>query len=67
LFRASLTDAHADQVTIEPLDITEPDQISELRERLAGSGFDVLFINAGAANRNATETIARSRPMSSCE
>lgn len=51
-------DAHADQVTIEPLDITEPDQISGLRERLSGSAFDMLFVNAGTANHNAAETIA---------
>jgi NAD(P)-dependent dehydrogenase (short-subunit alcohol dehydrogenase family) len=54
-----LADTHADQLTIEPLDITEPDQISGLRERLTGSAFDILFVNAGTANHNATETIAQ--------
>ena len=53
-----LADAHPDQVTIEPLDVTEPDQISGLRERLSGGAFDMLFVNAGTANHNATETIA---------
>jgi NAD(P)-dependent dehydrogenase (short-subunit alcohol dehydrogenase family) len=53
-----LADAHPDQVTIEPLDVTEPDQISGLRERLSGDAFDILFVNAGIANREATETIA---------
>jgi len=53
-----LADAHPDQVTIEPLDVTEPDQIAELRDRLAGNALDILFVNAGTANRNATETIA---------
>jgi NAD(P)-dependent dehydrogenase (short-subunit alcohol dehydrogenase family) len=53
-----LADAHTDQVTIEPLDITEPDQISGLRKRLSGSAFDMLFVNAGTANRRAAETIA---------
>jgi NAD(P)-dependent dehydrogenase (short-subunit alcohol dehydrogenase family) len=53
-----LADAHADQVTIESLDITEPDQISGLRERLAELAFDMLFVNAGVANRRASETIA---------
>jgi NAD(P)-dependent dehydrogenase (short-subunit alcohol dehydrogenase family) len=53
-----LADAHADQVTIEPLDITEPDQLSGLRERLSGSVFDILFVNAGTANRHAAEIIA---------
>src|ERR1700712_5264705 len=52
-----LADAHADQVTIETLDITKPDQLSALRERLSGSVFDMLFINAGTANHDATETI----------
>lgn len=53
-----LADAHPDQVTIEPLDVTEPDQISGLRQRLSGDAFDILFVNAGIANREATETIA---------
>ncbi len=53
-----LADAHADQVTIEPLDITEPNQIAGLRKRLLGSAFDMLFVNAGTANHNQTETIA---------
>ncbi len=53
-----LADAHPDQVTIERLDVTEPDQISGLRERLLGSAFDMLFVNAGTANHDASETIA---------
>ena len=53
-----LADAHANQVTIAPLDITEPNQIAGLRERLAGSAFDMLFVNAGTANHDATATIA---------
>ena len=53
-----LADDHADQVTIEQLDITEPHQITGARERLAGSAFDVLFVNAGTANRDQAETIA---------
>ena len=53
-----LADTHVDQVTIEPLDITEPDQIVGLHERLAGRTFDMMFINAGTANRDAAETIA---------
>ncbi len=53
-----LADAHADQVTIERLDITEPEQTAGLRERLFGSGFDMLFVNAGTANNNQAETIA---------
>ncbi len=53
-----LADAHADQVTIEPLDITEPDQIGDLRQRLSGNAFDMLFVNAGTANQDPTATIA---------
>ena len=53
-----LRDAHADQVTIEQLDITEADQIAGLRERLAGSAFDMLFVNAGTANHDPATTIA---------
>jgi len=52
-----LADAHPDQVSIAPLDITDSDQISELRERLSGRAFDILFVNAGTANPT-TQTIA---------
>lgn len=53
-----LADAYADQVTIEQLDITEPTQIESLRDRLSSTVFDMLFVNAGTANRNQAETIA---------
>jgi NAD(P)-dependent dehydrogenase (short-subunit alcohol dehydrogenase family) len=53
-----LAQAHPDQVTIEQLDITEPDQIVALRDRLCGNAFDMLFVNAGTANRNQAETLA---------
>ncbi len=53
-----VADAHADQVTIEQLDITEPHQITAARERLSGSTFDMLFVNSGTANREQAETIA---------
>ena len=53
-----LADAHAGQVTIEQLDLTAPDQITGLRDRLSGSAFDMLFVNAGTANTNQAETIA---------
>ena len=53
-----LADAHPDQVVIESLDITAPDQLEGLRGRLAGQAFDLLFVNAGTANRRASETIA---------
>ena len=54
----ALADAHADQVTIEPLDITKPDQIADLRKRLSSSAFDMLFVNAGTANQDPAATIA---------
>ena len=53
-----LAEAHPEQVTIEPLDITEPEQIAGLRGRLSGTVFDMLFVNAGTANSNADDTIA---------
>ena len=53
-----LADEHAGRVEIESLDITEPDQIAALRDRLAGRSFDILFSNAGTANKNQDETIA---------
>ena len=53
-----LADAHPNRVTIERLDITEPEQIAALRGRLSGSAFDMLFVNAGTTNHNQAETIA---------
>ncbi len=53
-----LADEHGARVEIESLDITRPDQISALRDRLSGRRFDVLFVNAGTANRNQDETMA---------
>ncbi|TZG32125.1 SDR family NAD(P)-dependent oxidoreductase [Agrobacterium sp. B1(2019)] len=55
---ADLENRYPDLVTIERLDITDPDQIAALRDRLYGRTFDILFVNAGTANRNQGETIA---------
>jgi NAD(P)-dependent dehydrogenase (short-subunit alcohol dehydrogenase family) len=44
-----LADAHAGRIAIEPLDITQRDQIAALRDRLAGRRLDMLFVNAGIA------------------
>jgi NAD(P)-dependent dehydrogenase (short-subunit alcohol dehydrogenase family) len=52
-------EAHASQVAVESLDITDPQQISGVKQRLSGRTFDMLFINAGTANRNQAETIAQ--------
>jgi NAD(P)-dependent dehydrogenase (short-subunit alcohol dehydrogenase family) len=53
-----LARAHPDQVAVEQLDITEPEQIAALRDRLTGKSFDILFVNAGTANHDQAETIA---------
>jgi NAD(P)-dependent dehydrogenase (short-subunit alcohol dehydrogenase family) len=53
-----LADQHPDRVEIQSLDITEPAEIAALRDRLAGRNFDILFNNAGTANKNQDETIA---------
>ncbi|MEV8328777.1 SDR family NAD(P)-dependent oxidoreductase [Kitasatospora sp. NPDC059811] len=44
-------DAHAGQVEIETVDITEPEQVAALSGRLAGRTFDLLFVNAGVTNQ----------------
>jgi len=53
-----LADAYGDRVEIERLDITEPDQIAALHDRLSGRRFDILFVNAGTVNANRDETVA---------
>lgn len=52
-----LADQHPDRLTVESVDITVPDQLVALRDRLAPHHFDVLFVNAGTENRNAEDTI----------
>jgi NAD(P)-dependent dehydrogenase (short-subunit alcohol dehydrogenase family) len=47
-----LADEHPGRIEIALLDITEPDQIAALHDRLAGRSFDILFHNAGIANAN---------------
>jgi NAD(P)-dependent dehydrogenase (short-subunit alcohol dehydrogenase family) len=44
-----LADRHDGRVAIEDLDITRPDEIAALHDRLAGRAFDILFVNAGTA------------------
>lgn len=53
-----LADGHPGRVEIETLDITDPEGIAALRSHLSGRRFDVLFVNAGTANRNQGESIA---------
>ncbi|WP_372400045.1 SDR family NAD(P)-dependent oxidoreductase [Azospirillum sp. HJ39] len=52
-----LADRHAGRVEIETLDICAPDQLAALRDRLSGRLFDMLFVNAGTANRDPAQTI----------
>jgi NAD(P)-dependent dehydrogenase (short-subunit alcohol dehydrogenase family) len=52
-----LSDAHPERVEIETLDITRPDEVRALRERLRGRMFDALFVNAGTSNPDPTQTI----------
>jgi NAD(P)-dependent dehydrogenase (short-subunit alcohol dehydrogenase family) len=43
---------------LHDVDINHPDQVAAMRARLAGRRFDLLFVNAGVANRNPDETLA---------
>jgi NAD(P)-dependent dehydrogenase (short-subunit alcohol dehydrogenase family) len=52
-----LADNNPGRVEIETVDICEPEQIAALRARLSGRVFDILFVNAGTANRNPNESI----------
>jgi NAD(P)-dependent dehydrogenase (short-subunit alcohol dehydrogenase family) len=52
-----LADEFEGRVKIRALDICEPHQLAALRDRLSGSVFDMLFVNAGVSN-NEKETIA---------
>lgn len=53
-----LADQHAGRVEVETLDMTRPDEITALHDRLASRSFDILFVNAGTANTDQAETIA---------
>lgn len=44
-----LADSSGGRLVVESLDMTEPEQISALRERLAGRAIDLLFVSAGVA------------------
>lgn len=54
----NLSEHYPHRLTIEQLDITDRTQLADLHTRLADKHFDVLFINAGSANRNQDDTIA---------
>ncbi len=53
-----LADHSGGRVSVEHLDINEPDQLAPLRERLAPRELDVLFVNAGTANNENTPIAA---------
>jgi NAD(P)-dependent dehydrogenase (short-subunit alcohol dehydrogenase family) len=53
-----LADDHPGRIEIESLDITEPDQIAALHDRLSGRSFDILFHNAGIADANPRQSVA---------
>jgi NAD(P)-dependent dehydrogenase (short-subunit alcohol dehydrogenase family) len=46
-----LADARAGHIEIETVDVTEPEQIAALHDRLADRMFDLLFVNAGVTNQ----------------
>ncbi len=54
----SLAAERPDIVEIETLDLTDHDQILAVRHRLSGRQFDIVFINAGIANRTPEDTMA---------
>ncbi|WP_445611984.1 SDR family oxidoreductase [Hafnia alvei] len=53
-----LSDKNPGCVEIEHLEVTDLEQIKALRKRLSNRGLDILFHNAGTANKNQSETIA---------
>jgi NAD(P)-dependent dehydrogenase (short-subunit alcohol dehydrogenase family) len=63
--RAAATPLHAlaaewpGRVEVETLDMTDPEQIRSLAERLSGRRFDIVFVNGGVANRRPADTLAQ--------
>lgn len=54
---AQLATQYPQQLTVESVDITEPQQLDALSQRLDNTQFDMLFVNAGVKNDD-RETIA---------
>lgn len=48
----------AGAVEVETLDMTDQDGVRGLGDRLAGRAFDIVFVNAGIANRRTSDTLA---------
>ena len=55
----SLAAEQPGRVEIETLDMTDHDQTRALRDRLADRQFDIVFVNAGVANRAPANTLAQ--------
>jgi NAD(P)-dependent dehydrogenase (short-subunit alcohol dehydrogenase family) len=53
----ALAESSDGRLVVETLDITVPEQIASLRERLEPGTFDLLFVNAGVTN-DREETVA---------
>jgi NAD(P)-dependent dehydrogenase (short-subunit alcohol dehydrogenase family) len=53
-----LADENPGRVEIACLDITAPQQMAAPHDRFASRRFDILFVNAGTANKHQDETIA---------
>lgn len=51
-----------DRVSVETLDVDAPEQISALRERLAGRRLDALFVNAGTTTRDEHVRVGAAAP-----
>ena len=49
--------AFAGLVQVETADVTDAATLAALRDRLGSRTFDIVFVNAGTANRNQAETI----------
>lgn len=49
---SDLAEIYADRMIVERLDIDEPDQIADVRDRLDGVAVDVLFVNAGTTTHD---------------
>jgi NAD(P)-dependent dehydrogenase (short-subunit alcohol dehydrogenase family) len=52
-----VAESSAGQLVVETVDITVPEQVAALHERLAQAMFDLLFVNAGVTN-GPEETVA---------
>ena len=48
-----------DAIEVETLDLTDRDQTHALAQRLADRRFDIVFVNAGVANRSPGDTMAQ--------